>query len=387
MPEIKTYDHFNDPLKIIWRKGDQDDPYIPRSDSLPIINGIITLLEIPAKEQRVKISGMTEVNQDIYERRKSLQPNEFLVDYNVGIIQFHPSQEGKAFLCEYWGRGIILYPASRVYALVERSPDIVKTLQDIIDEAQKRLKDAEIAVDVLNQVIQNAVTATNNANTATDNANQAAYETLQAIQAALDAAASTIMIYKDPVPTFRDISTTYPNPENGWRVMVTETGDVYRYDGVGTGQWQLIANYTGGSIPFVSENTSGLLKSDDYKTFINRSILFVIPNMVYTGPQDFLVQFPYDGEILDVKGYCSRAEASGYTELMVQKISSQDFEDQGEWEDILNSEIAFTPFYNNGSNTTLKITRVAKGDYFRINAVQLDNGFKGYTIQINLKTK
>lgn len=387
MPEIKTYDHFNDPLKIIWRKGDEDDPYIPRSDSLPVINGLITLLEIPAKEQRVKISGLSEINQEIYERRKSLQPNEFLVDYNVGVIQFHPSQEGKARLCEYWGRGIILYPASRVYALVERSPDIVKTLQDIIDEAQKRLKNAEIAVDVLNQVIQKAITATNNANTATDNANQAAYETLQAIQAALDAAASTIMIYKDPVATFRDISTTYPNPENGWRVMVTETGDVYRYDGVGTGQWQLIANYTSGSIPYASEISSGLLKSDDYKTFISRTILFVIPSMIYTGPQDFLVQFPYDGEILEVKGYCSRAEASSYSEIMIQKTSADGLANQDDWEDILDTNIVFTPFQNNGSEPEVKIKSVSKGDYFRVNADKLDSGFKGYTIQVTIKTK
>ncbi|MCR8641561.1 hypothetical protein NV379_02725 [Paenibacillus sp. N1-5-1-14] len=386
MPLLQTYDHFNDPLKIVWRSGKADDPYIPRSDFLPIINGRITLLEIPAKEQRVKISGFTEINQDVYERHNTLQPYEFLVDYNVGDIHFHPSNEGKSLMCESFGRGIILYPASRIYALVERSPDIVKTLQDIIDEALQRLKDTELAIGLLNQVIEKANTATNNANIATDNAKQATFETLMAIKAALNAAASTIMIYKDPVSNFKDIKTKYPLPENGWRVMVSETGDIYRFDGVITGQWQLIDNYLGGSIPFASETTSGLLKSDNYKDFIFRRVLFLMPSVQRSGVQGYLVQFPHNGEITKVSGYCTQA-GSNQLKLHIEKNSEKDFSDNEKWTSIFSKELVFSPNSLKSNDPVFINKQVAKGDYFRINLSELDYNFKGITIQIDIKIK
>jgi hypothetical protein len=268
---IQTYSQYNDPLLIVFRKGTPDDRYVDRTDTLPVINGIITLLEIPSYTDKVTISGMTEISQELLERKKYLDLNEFVVNYANGIIQFHPSHEGKTFTCTYKGRGFILYPASRIYAMVQRSPDVVKTLQDIIDEAISRFGDLTNLKNELNTIINNALNAISNANIATDNANiardnaiQATQAAQQATQEALDAAASTIMIYKEPVPTYDDIAIIYPNPENGWRVMVEETGDIYRYDGIEDHQWELIDNYTGGSIPFASETTSGLLHVDDY---------------------------------------------------------------------------------------------------------------------------
>src|SRR5690606_13951144 len=145
-----------------------------------------------------------------------------------------------------------------------------------------QLKNNQNAVSNLQVVIQNAINTTSQANIATDNANSARDDAIQATnnaniatQAALDAAASTIVIYKDPVVKYEDILITYPNPENGWRVMVEETGDIYRFDGVLDNQWKFVENYTGGSIPFASETTSGLLHVDDYGNFIIRSVVFL----------------------------------------------------------------------------------------------------------------
>ena len=394
MLTVQTYFQYNDPLLITFRKGTPDDPYVPRADNLPVINGQITLLEIPSYIDKVMISGMTEVSQELLERKKNLRPNEFVVNYSNGIIQFHPSQEGKSFVCSYKGRGIILYPASRIYAMVQRSPDIVKTLQDIIDEALSKFNDLTDLKNELNIIINNALTAISNANIATDNANlardnaiQATQKAQEATQEALDAAASTIMIYKDPVSTYEDLFIVYPNPENGWRVMVEQTGDIYRFDGINTHQWQLIDNYTGGSIPYVSETTHGLLKSDDYKNFIKRSIIFLMPSIFQTGHQNYIIQFPYDGEIIDAYGYCTKTGFLSPIELSVEKISSSDFDLGGSWESIFSNNIVIHENEYKGTKPTIIKKQVNKGDYFRVNVIQLDNNFKGVTVQLDIKIK
>lgn len=38
------------------------------------------------------------------------------------------------------------------------------------------------------------------------------------------------LVWKNNVPTFADIATTYPEPQEGWVVTVDDTNDMYRYD-------------------------------------------------------------------------------------------------------------------------------------------------------------
>src|SRR5690625_1024258 len=123
---LQQYLQYNDPLTIIWRRGTPDDPYVDKLDSLPVINNQITLLEIPSQSHKVQISGYTEIDPITYNyNKKKLESDEFLVDYQNGNIQFNPSEDGKTLLCSYKGRGLILYPASRIYGMVSRNPDVV----------------------------------------------------------------------------------------------------------------------------------------------------------------------------------------------------------------------------------------------------------------------
>jgi hypothetical protein len=73
-----------------------------------------------------------------------------------------------------------------------------------------------------------ANTATSNANSATSNANSAA---TNANAIANQLAVETLKVFKDAVPTYSDLATTYPNPENGWTVTVTGENVSYRYNG------------------------------------------------------------------------------------------------------------------------------------------------------------
>lgn len=392
MPTLETYLQYNDPNIVIWRTDEVGDEYVLRADSLPIINNQITLLEIPSFFHKVTISGFTEITQEILQKNKEILSNEFLVNYSNGIIQFHPSHEGKTLVCNYRGKGMILLAASRVYAMVQRSPDIVKTLQDIIDETLLKLKENNELITQVQTIMQEAIAATNTTNIATDNANlakdgaiQATVEAQAATQDALDAAASTIMIYKNPVFTYADIGITYPNPENGWRVMVEDTGDIYRYDGIVENAWKLIDNYTGGSIPFASETTSGLLHVDDYSNFIVRSLVFSMPSILNIGVQNYIYQFPFGGEIVKAYAHCTVAGTLSPVEIQIQKISSIDFDVSGTWGSIFSTNIIIAPNENKGSTPVLSVVQVDKGDYFRINVLQLDNNIKGVNVQLDIK--
>lgn len=384
---IQTYLQFNDPVVFHWRKGDASDPYKHRYDSLPVINNIITLLEVPSESHRVKISGLTEISQETYERVRQIGENQFLVNYSNGIIQFHPKHEGKTFLVEYYGRGFIMYPASRVYALVQRSPDIVKTLQDIIDESKRQLNETQIAIDYLQVIIQNAINATNNANTATDNANLARDKALEAAQKALDARDTTVMIYKEPVQTYEDLFTTYPNPESGWRVMVKETGDIYRYDGINGGGWQLIENWTGGAIPLASETTDGLMRSEDYTKFHEKleykTMVFVIPNTRSLGIQKPIIRFPYDGEIVSAYAFSLYEGVERNTVVSVEKISESDFLSDSEWSRVC--DIILATGENKSSHNLILDPQIQAGDYFRVNLFQADDRVTSFNLQIEVK--
>ncbi|MCM3274319.1 hypothetical protein, partial [Paenibacillus elgii] len=371
-----------------WRRGTPEDPFKERMDSLPVINNQITLLEIPSQFHRVKIAGFTEIDQEVFDRRRTeLQPNEILVNYSNGNIQFHPSHEAKTFLCTYFGRGLILYPATRIYALIQRNPDVTKTLQEIIDEIHKRMEEYSSLLTEVREAISNARNATDNANRAADNAVLAKEGAIEATNKALEAAASTIMIYKEPVPKFDDLKKIYPNPENGWRVMIESTGDIYRYDGIKDNAWKLIDNYSGTSLPYASEISNGLLKKDDFKNFIHRHVIFSIPHIPTVGVQNYIIQFPFDGQIEKVTAVCTKSGMISPTEIQVEKIDAAGFDSNGTWGSIFYQNIIFPSNEYKGSTPTIKTVQVNKNDYFRINIVQLDSNIKGLTVQLDIKIK
>lgn len=385
---VQTYLQYNDPLLIHWR----NEPYKDRVDSLPVINNQITLLEIPSKTHKVQIAGYTEIDTDTFNRnRKKINSNEFIVDYSVGNIQFNSSEEGKELLVSYKGRGIIMYPASRIYAMVSRSPNIVKTLQDLIDEVNGQIDTVNDYINEANTVIQQAIEATTKASVATDNANDSANKAdiatqtaYDAAQYAVDAADSSIIIYKEPVDKYNDIFTTYPNPENGWRVLVQETGNIYRYDGIFENEWMLIGNYTQGIIPYASEMTSGLLHKDDYIDFIKRRIIFSLPLIRNTGVQDVIIQFPLKGNIVGASAYCNIPANLYTTEIDVEKVSSEDFNNEENWESIFSTNIIIEPNEYKGSEPVIFNSSVDEGDFFRVNIVNLDAGIQGTTIQLDI---
>jgi len=433
LPELQTYLQYNDPLTIIYRKGTPDDPYKRRIDSLPVINNQITLLEIPSEFHKVLISGYSEITLDTFSRKKKIESNEFLVNYSNGNIQFNPSEEGKTLVCESYGRGIILYPASRIYAMVSRNPDVVKTLQDIIDEALKKIGDAEVAIERVNIAIRNAEIATSNANTATDNANRArddanaataeskvatenaitattnansaAQEALKARDLAIEARNQSILIWKKSVPSRDVLEATYPNPQIGWTVAMDDTGIVYRFDGV---EWKDIGNMVG-SVPLATETLDGLMKSTDFSKLKNieahaqvnyigeeaknalpdyfktKVITFVFASTVDVGIQEAEIKFPYQGEIVGVSASCS-TEGNDITEIDIEKVNELDFINKNPWSNVLSRRLLI-PYGSkvDDQQAAIALPQVTKNDYFRVNVKQVGQGLSSLIVQIEVK--
>lgn len=387
MAELKTYLEYVDPNITLWRKNTPDDPYKFRTDYLPVINGKVTLLEIPSETHKVQVPGFTEISRETFRKKAKLEVNEIYVDYSMGIVQFNPAHEGKTFSFTYYGKGLVLIPASRVYAMVQRNPDVVVTLQDYIDELKQYTNNLNIKLIEVNNTINNALQAIHNANIATDNANIAAQNANQAAETAYRAADSALVIWKDPVDTFEDLEIVYPNPENGWQVTINTTGDIYRYDGVFSHQWQKVGNFLGGSIPYVSEESDGLLTKEDYRIFVRRSVIFQFPKILYLGVQNALVQFPFDGEIIGVYAFCTESGVLTHFEASIEKISEDGFNSGEVWDNIFSQNIVIPIGQLRGIDPIVVDTQVFKGDYFRVNVLSLDNNIKGVTIQIDINTK
>lgn len=65
----------------------------------------------------------------------------------------------------------------------------------------------------------------------------------------------TSMTWKPAVATYADIATTYPNPQEGWTVVTTDTNIAWRYT---NGAWIEISANT---IPIVTSSVNGLMTS------------------------------------------------------------------------------------------------------------------------------
>ena len=67
--------------------------------------------------------------------------------------------------------------------------------------------------------------------------------------------------WKEAVDTFSDISTTYPDPQDGWTVNTKNNDYTYRYDGT---KWIAIS---ANAIPKATDSVDGLLTKEDHANY------------------------------------------------------------------------------------------------------------------------
>ena len=123
---------YKSPIIILWNTDSSGNPVSEEilNESKQVVQNTIVLTQIPDKFYRVLITGFVEIEQ----HEEITSETQFKVNYQNGIITFHPSQEGQTInIDKYFGRGVIFTPASRIYTGVDSSGNITQTLYDIIE--------------------------------------------------------------------------------------------------------------------------------------------------------------------------------------------------------------------------------------------------------------
>jgi len=378
--ERQRYLDFLDPIHIVWRKGTVDDPYLDRVEIVPVINQRVILSEIPDKLNKVKIPFLKEVNYTQY-INNYLKEDEYYVDYSNGIIVFHNSQEEKTMSLEYKGRGLIMYPSSRIYHADENG-DIDKTLADIANDLLDRLKELEEENSDLTGLKIELTKAIDDANINSDYLLSVIEEAQLSIQLVENAYKTTQIVYRPYVDTYDDIAIEYPYPNIGWAVQVYNTGIRYRWDGI---DWIPI-DILGGGMSNANEFIDGLMSNEDYiklndinKDVDTRVIVFVIPGEVLAGIQSPHIAFPFDGIIEKIDASLSK---KGTSETVVRVEKSNDY---SIWNTITENHVQINSqeHFDNGLHTIID-DEVIAGDIFRL-YIPLSGDVSNLTLNIKIK--
>lgn len=141
----------NNPIIITKRNTDSEgnpfSVYLIETKKIFSDGAFIVLKQIPDELERVIIQGYKEVFD--VERMKV---HEFKVDYEHGIVYFHPKAVGKTIVVEYYGKGYELISASRIFTKYDKFGNVIETLEDVIE----KLADNEKLIGQLNTDIKDA---------------------------------------------------------------------------------------------------------------------------------------------------------------------------------------------------------------------------------------
>lgn len=105
-----------------------------QNESKQIVGAKIVLEGMPDEYYRVQIEGFIEI--DIKDKITNL--NQFKVDYRkTGIVYFHPEIEAQTVVVErYYSKGLVYFPASRIWTKVDDQGEVIDTLDMSIDKIE-----------------------------------------------------------------------------------------------------------------------------------------------------------------------------------------------------------------------------------------------------------
>lgn len=136
------------PVHIVSRKGDIDDPYVSIEETIKIGNtGKVLLKEIPSELEKVVAKDSTNTQLNEIQKDKNIAINEFHVDYKLGIVSSHNDLIGTSITFTYKGTGVVSIGASRVY-VEDDGANPTKTLETLITEANQALADSKEHADL-----------------------------------------------------------------------------------------------------------------------------------------------------------------------------------------------------------------------------------------------
>ena len=160
---------------------------------------------------------------------------------------------------------------------IEKANEAAKNANDKANDLQTKLDNHHF---VLTDELENSVSSTSTTHAPTANAVKIAYDKAASVENVVnsnknnwddkytknevDNKFSTLesnVDWKESVATYKDILTTYPNPEDGWTVNVKDTDYTYRYSG---SAWVAIS---ANAIPKATQSLDGLLSKEDKSNY------------------------------------------------------------------------------------------------------------------------
>lgn len=150
-----SIDNVDKALLIDWYINEDGEKITqPITDeSHVVINGKISLLEIPHEFDGVAVKDGSTVLYEIDHRdsETEITSDKFKVHYGLGMIFFHSSMEGKTLSVSYSSRGMIMYPANRIYTDVNENDGSVTNLQNVVDDVNQALVDLQNLGDTVTE--------------------------------------------------------------------------------------------------------------------------------------------------------------------------------------------------------------------------------------------
>lgn len=345
-----------------------------------MVNQRVALLEIPDTLYRVRIAGMKEINFERF-TKDNLAEQEFYVDYTNGFVYFNVAKEAETISIGYKGRGMILYPSTRIVHTDNTYG--TETLHQIIEKSEIKLEELFDKTEDFEELIERVVIAVNDSLLATDSANQSALAADQAAELVKDAYETTMIIYLPFVGTKDDIDVQYPNPKVGWSVQVKDTGIRYRYDG----QKWIPIDALGGNIVKANEEVDGLMSKEHFikledisKQVDVRTIVFIIPQMLMQGVQDAHIVFPFEGVIERISAYVA------VTGVEPTPIDLEVSTNSKNWQKVTDNPVLIPPSsYKDNQAHTLLIEKVKKDSIFRLNIPTFSADVLNLTLSVDIK--
>lgn len=126
----------DNPIIITKRNTDSDgnpvSVYLIETKQIFSNGSFIVLKQVPDELHRVSVQGYKEV----YDVEK-MKVHEFKVDYNQGVVYFHPKAIGKTVVVEYYGIGYELISASRIFTKYDNRGNVIETLEDVVEKVHE----------------------------------------------------------------------------------------------------------------------------------------------------------------------------------------------------------------------------------------------------------
>nr|WP_154958216.1 hypothetical protein [Paenibacillus xylanexedens] len=213
---------------------------------------------------------------------------------------------------------------------------------------------------------------------------EATRKAMEAAQHAEEAYQTTQLVFKSPVADMGILAEAYPSPEIGWTVQTYKDGRRYRFNGE---TWEEIDIF-GQNLQVVNASTDGLMSKAEHLKLNeiplevqDRILVFCKESRVYPEIIGVLAPFPFQGEILSIKGYCA---VPGESQTVIRIERSKDLV---QWLDITETSLIFeAQQHRDNGEATFHEKKVEPGDIFRVHIVEAGGNLQHLTIQLTIRT-